>query len=67
MFRRQVVVSRPVDFQRGTTQEGGSRCFTPLKKDHYVSFNCVVVFDANVSLYFVIGCCGFQTRTQPQI
>lgn len=39
--------------------------FYPLKKDCYVSFNCVVLFDANVSLYFVIGCCGFQTRTQP--
>lgn len=36
------------------------------KNDHYFSFNCAVLFDANVSLYFVIGCCGFQTRTQPR-
>lgn len=40
------------------------RCFT--KKVHYFSYNCVVLFDANVSLYFVIGCSGFQTRTQPR-
>lgn len=36
------------------------------KKVHYFSYNCVVLFDANVSLYFVIGCSGFQTRTQPR-
>lgn len=39
-------------------------------KVHYVSvlnfLNCVVLFDANGSLYFVIGCSGFKTRTQPR-
>lgn len=30
----------------------GSRCSPPFKKDCYISFNCVVLFDANVSLYF---------------
>lgn len=37
---------------------------------HYGSvlnfLNCVVLFDANGSLYFVIGCGGFKTRTQPR-
>lgn len=33
---------------------------------HYFSYGCVVLFDANVSLYFVIGCGGFESQTQPR-
>lgn len=66
IIRRQMVVSCPVDFQLGTSHEEAD-VLPDLKKDCYVSLNCVVLFDANVSLYFVIGCCGFLTRTQPRI
>lgn len=30
---------------------------------HYFSYDCVVLFDAN-TLYFVIGCGGFESQTR---
>lgn len=34
---------------------------------HFITFlGLVVLFDANVSLYLVIGCGGFESKTQPR-
>lgn len=35
-------------------------------RNHVHFFSCVVLFDANVSLYFVIGYSGSESKTQPR-